>query len=304
MTKARTRKSATPDSQFDDAAALGKPPSGWRRQIFTIIFEAHTPAGKLFDVILIAAILTSVAAVLADSVEHIARRHGPLLNTLEWIFTILFTVEYIARLSCVERPFRYATSFYGIVDLAAVLPTYLTMLFPEAALLIDVRILRLMRVFRIFKLTAYLTEYRLLGEALAASRRKIMVFLSVVVMIVLVIGTLMYVMEGPRHGFTSIPFAVYWAITTMTTVGYGDIVPATDVGRLLASIIMLLGWGILAVPTGIVTAEMTAQRFTPRWLSAGRCHACGLEGHEDDADYCRGCGTRLEIRHQARSPQA
>jgi len=304
MTQTRARKSTQPDPRFDDASRLGKPRFGWRRGLFTIVFESDTHTGKLFDVILIAAILASVAAVLADSVDGVARRHGTLLNTLEWVFTILFTVEYLARLSCVERPLRYVTSFYGIVDLAAVLPTYLAMLFPEAALLIDVRILRLMRVFRIFKLTAYLTEYRLLGEALAASRRKIMVFLSVVVMIVLVIGTLMYVMEGPRHGFTSIPFAVYWAIATMTTVGYGDIVPATDFGRLLASIIMLLGWGILAVPTGIVTAEMTAQRFKPRWISGERCRACGLEGHEEDAEYCRICGTRLEIRKRPASPDA
>lgn len=304
MTQARTRKSTKPDPRFDDAFHLGKPRFGWRRRLFTIVFESDTHAGKLFDVILIAAILASVAAVLADSIDGVARLHGPLLNTLEWVFTILFTLEYLARLSCVERPLRYVISFYGIVDLAAVLPTYLAMLFPEAALLIDVRILRLMRVFRIFKLTAYLTEYRLLGEALAASRRKIMVFLSVVVMIVLVIGTMMYVMEGPEHGFTSIPFAIYWAISTMTTVGYGDIVPATDLGRLLASIIMLLGWGILAVPTGIVTAEMTAQRFRPRWVSGERCRACGLEGHEEDAEYCRICGARLEIRQRPTSPDA
>lgn len=304
MTQARTRKSTRPDPRFDDASQLGKPRSGWRRRLFTIIFESDTHAGKLFDVILIGFILASVAAVLADSVDSVTRRHGPSLNMLEWVFTILFTVEYLARLSCVERPLRYVTSFYGIVDLVAVLPTYLAMLFPEAALLIDVRILRLMRVFRIFKLTAYLTEYRLLGEALAASGRKILVFLSVVVMIVLVIGTLMYVIEGPRHGFTSIPFAIYWAIATLTTVGYGDIVPKTDVGRLLASIIMLLGWGILAVPTGIVTAEMTAQRFKPRWITGERCRACGIEGHEEDAEYCRTCGAQLEIGQRQTSADA
>jgi len=304
MTHAHTHKSTNPDPRFDDASQLGKPRSGWRRQLFTIVFESDTPSGKLFDVILIAAILASVTAVLADSVESVARRHGSMLNGLEWVFTILFTVEYLARLSCVERPLRYVTSFYGIVDLAAVLPTYLAMVFPEAALLIDVRILRLMRVFRIFKLTAYLTEFRLLGEALAASRRKIMVFLSVVVMIVLVIGTLMYVMEGPPHGFTSIPFSVYWAISTITTVGYGDIVPATELGRLLASIIMLLGWGILAVPTGIVTAEMTAQRFRPRWVLLGHsCRACGLKGHDEDAEYCRSCGARLEIQQRPTSSE-
>ena len=303
MAKIHMNNNTNPDPQFDDAAQLGKPRCGWRRRLFSIVFESDTRSGKLFDVILIAAILASVAAVLADSVETLTNRHGALLNRLEWVFTILFTVEYLARLSCVTRPIRYVTSFYGIVDLVAVLPTYLAMLFPETALLIDVRILRLMRVFRIFKLTAYLTEFRLLGEALAASRRKIMVFLSVVVMIVLVIGTLMYVMEGPRHGFTSIPFSVYWAISTITTVGYGDIVPATASGRLLASIIMLLGWGILAVPTGIVTAEMTAQRFRPRWYAGHRCRSCGVKGHEEDAEYCRMCGTRLENEYRPTSPE-
>ena len=229
MTQAQMRNND--DVQpLDDASQLGKPLHGWRRRLFTIVFESDTRAGKLFDVILIAAILASVTAVLADSLESVAHRHGPLLNRIEWVFTFLFTVEYLARLSCVERPLRYVTSFYGIVDLAAVLPTYLALLFPETALLIDVRILRLMRVFRIFKLTAYLTEFRLLGEAIAASRRKVMVFLSVVVMIVLVIGTLMYVIEGPRHGFTSIPLSVYWAISTITTVGYGDLVPRNRAG--------------------------------------------------------------------------
>jgi voltage-gated potassium channel len=294
MTQIRTREKAATDPWLDDATELGEPRAGWRRQLFVVIFKSDTRIGKLFDVLLIIAIVASVAAVLADSVESIARRHGSFLNGVEWVFTILFTLEYLARISCVDHRLRYITSFYGIVDLAAVLPTYLALLFPETALLIDVRILRLMRVFRIFKLTAYLAEYRLLGEALAASRRKIMVFLSVVALIVLVIGTLMYVLEGPRHGFTSIPLSVYWAITTMTTVGYGDLVPATDLGRLLASIIMLLGWGILAVPTGIVTAEMTAQRFRSLRTLKGRCPSCGCAEHEVDAEYCKICGTRLD----------
>jgi voltage-gated potassium channel len=276
-----------------DAHMLGKPPSGWRRNLFTIIFEADTPAGKAFDVALIIAILLSVAAVLADSVDGIAQRHGAALNTLELLFTLLFTVEYIARISSVERPMRYVRSFYGIVDLVAILPTYLAVFFPDAALLIDVRILRLLRIMRIFKLTAYLSEFRLLGEALAASRRKILVFLSVVVMIVLIIGTLMYVVEGPKHGFTSIPFAVYWAISTISTVGYGDVVPRTDFGRALASLMMLIGWGILAVPTGIVTAEMTAQHFRGRRLFEARCKSCHAGGHEEDAQFCRICGEKL-----------
>jgi voltage-gated potassium channel len=287
------RSEANPDPWIDDASELGEPATGWRRRLFIIIFRSDTPAGKLFDVLLIIAIIASVAVVIADSVDDIARRHGALFNGIEWVFTVLFTLEYLARLSCVEHRLRYATSFYGIVDLIAILPSYLAIFFPETAMLIDVRILRLMRVFRVFRLTAYLAEYRLIGEALAASGRKIMVFLSVVAMIVLVIGTLMYVLEGPAHGFTSIPLSVYWAITTMTTVGYGDMVPSTDLGRLLASIIMLLGWGVLAVPTGIVTAEMTAQQFRSHRLLRGKCPSCGVAEHEADAEYCKACGTKL-----------
>ena len=203
-----------------EALQLGKPASGWRRRLYTIVFESDTPAGRTFDVVVIAAILLSVVAVMADSIESVASRHGGLLNAVEWMFTILFTIEYIARLSCIERPLRYATSFFGIVDLIAVLPTYLAVLLPEAQVLIDVRMLRLLRCFRIFKLTAYLSELRLLGRAMANSMRKILVFLSVVVIVVLIVGTLMYVIEGPANGFTSIPKAIYWALSTITTVVY------------------------------------------------------------------------------------
>jgi voltage-gated potassium channel len=211
-----------------------------------------------------------------------------LLAVLEWMFTLLFTVEYAARLACVERPLRYATSFFGIVDLLSVLPMYLAIFAPGLHVLIDIRILRLLRVFRILKLTEYIHEYSSLGAALLASRRKIAVFVSTVGMVVVVLGTVMYVVEGPEHGFTSIPVSIYWAITTMTTVGFGDITPKTELGRFVASIVMLLGWGTLAVPTGIVTAEMTTRR-----LSAGaavRCGACGVSGHPADARFCYHCG--------------
>jgi len=296
MTQFDPPATATTDIQAEsDAVQFGKPAGGWRLRLYKVVFESDTQAGKIFDIVVIAAILLSVAAVMADSVESVTTRHGALLNALEWMFTILFTIEYIARLSCIERPVRYATSFFGIVDLMAVLPTYLATLFPEAQVLIDVRVLRLLRCFRIFKLTAYLSEFRLLGRAMANSTRKILVFLSVVVMIVLIVGTLMYVIEGPKHGFTSIPKAVYWALSTITTVGYGDIVPRTELGRTLASIVMLIGWGILAVPTGIVTAEMTAQKFM-REPAETRCIACGNTGHDVDAAYCRICGTRLPGR--------
>jgi voltage-gated potassium channel len=275
-----------------EAIAYGKPAGGWRRGLFKVVFESDTPAGRIFDMVVIAAILLSVAAVMVDSVEAMATRHGALLNAAEWMFTILFTIEYTARLVSIERPLRYATSFFGIVDLVAVLPTYLAILYPEAQALIDVRILRLLRCFRIFKLTAYLSEFRLLGAAMANSMRKILVFLSVVVMVVLIVGTLMYVIEGPQHGFTSIPKSVYWALSTITTVGYGDLVPHSELGRALASIVMLIGWGILAVPTGIVTAEMTAQKFIKQ-PSKAQCSACGSTGHDPDAAYCRVCGAAL-----------
>lgn len=274
-----------------DIDTFGKPGSGWRRRLFGIVFESDTSAGRVFDTVVIIAIVLSVAAVLVESVEGIGAKHGRLLNRIEWMFTVLFSIEYVARIVCVERPLRYARSFFGIVDLAAVLPTYLAVFFPEAQVLIDVRILRLLRCFRIFKLTRYLTEVRLLARAMANSMRKILVFLSVVIMVVLIVGTLMYVIEGPKNGFTSIPKAIYWALSTITTVGYGDLVPRTELGRALASVVMLIGWGILAVPTGIVTAEMTVQ-------SLGRpggesCSECGTTGHPADSSFCRRCGTKL-----------
>lgn len=283
------------------AEVLGKPLSGWRLQVYTVIFEADTRAGRLFDQLLIAVILTSVAVVAADSVHSINVRYHRELTLAEWLFTLVFTVEYLARLACVRHPWQYVRSFYGVIDLLAVLPTYLALLVPEVGALIDVRILRLLRVFRIFKLTAYVTEYQAIGLALRASRRKIMVFLAAVMMIVLVIGTLMYVVEGPAHGFTSIPTSVYWAITTMTTVGFGDITPKTDLGRLIASLMMLLGWGTLAVPTGIVTAEMTyARRAT---VTTRTCQECLTEGHMPDANYCRHCGAVLtRYAHEGQAP--
>ena len=225
-----------------------------------IIFESDTKMGLLFDRVLIYAILLSVLVVVLDSVAAISKQFHSELVTLEWMFTILFSIEYIARLYCAKYRWRYATSFYGVIDFLAVVPTYLALLFPELHTLIDVRVLRLIRMFRIFKLTAYMSEYQHLAEALSASRRKILVFLSVVLMVVTVMGSVMYVVEGPSNGFTSIPIAVYWAITTMTTVGFGDITPHTDLGKLISSAMMLMGWGTLAVPTGIVTAEFAHRR--------------------------------------------
>lgn len=273
-------------------AQFGRPAGGWRLRLYTIIFEADTVTGRRFDLLLILAILASILVVMLDSVHVIALRHASVLHAFEWAFTLLFTVEYIARLACVRHPMRYATSFFGIIDLLSVLPTYLAFFMPEIHALLDVRILRLVRIFRILKLTLYVQEYQVLIGAVRASRRKILVFISLVLMVVLVMGTLMYVIEGPDNGFTSIPKAMYWAIVTMTTVGYGDITPHTDVGKTIASLMMLLGWGVLAVPTGIVTAEMTTQRLS-RPPTTRTCHNCLSEGHDPDANYCKDCGTRL-----------
>ena len=277
-------------------APFGRPEAGWRLSLYTIIFEAETDAGRRFDKLLIGAILASIFVVLLDSVHAISVRFDVEMNVLEWGFTLLFTIEYLLRLACVKRPLRYATSFYGIIDLLSVLPTYLAFFVPEVHALLDVRILRLIRIFRIFKLTLYVQEYQVLTSAVSASRRKILVFLSIVMMVVLVMGTLMYVLEGPAHGFTSIPKSMYWAIVTMTTVGYGDMTPQTDVGKALASLMMLLGWGVLAVPTGIVTAEMTTQRLSLTGSlrrSARICAICRSEGHDDDARFCKNCGASM-----------
>lgn len=272
---------------------LGKPPQPWRRRMHEVIFESETPAGRVFDKVIVTAILVSVAVVVADSVPELHRGHRATFDALEWFFTVLFTIEYLARLASVQRQLKYALSFFGIVDLLSILPTYLAFFFPEVHALIDVRILRLLRVFRIFKLTDYIVEYQMLGEALAASRRKILVFLSAVLMVVLVLGTLLYVVEGPKYGFVDIPTAVYWAITTITTVGFGDITPKTDLGRFIASVMMLIGWGTLAVPTGIVTAEMTARRHLRPGEALRICENCGETEHVGRARFCLSCGAAL-----------
>lgn len=274
------------------AVGYGRPITGWRLRLYTIIFEADTRAGRAFDLTLIACILASVAVVVLDSMSEVHARHAALLGALEWAFTLLFTAEYAARLLCLRHPGRYARSTFGIIDLLAVLPTYLAVLVPGLHALIDVRVLRLLRLFRILKLGAYVAEFGALGQALAASRRKIFVFMSFVMLAVMVMGTLMYVVEGPENGYTSIPVGVYWAITTMTTVGFGDITPKTDLGRLLASVMMLLGWGTLAVPTGIVSAEFTARRIG-HVPTTRTCHECLSEGHSPAAAYCRDCGAPL-----------
>jgi voltage-gated potassium channel len=274
-----------------DPRELGRPLAGWRQRLYTIIFEADTRAGYSFDLLLIGCILASVAVVVLDSMAAVHARHGHWLKGLEWFFTLAFTAEYIARLVCVRHPWRYARSFFGIIDLLAILPAYLAVLVPEMHALIDVRLLRLLRLFRLLRLAAYVNEFGALYAALRASRRKVAVFLCFVLLVVMIMGTLMYVVEGPANGFTSIPVGVYWAITTLTTVGFGDVTPKTDLGRFIASLMMLLGWGTLAVPTGIVSAELVSK--TPREPTTRSCHDCLSEGHLPNARFCRDCGVAL-----------
>jgi voltage-gated potassium channel len=279
-------------SQSEFSTCFGRPEGGWRLRAHMVIFESETRAGRLFDLLLIVTVLASVAVIILDSVKSITEGHDTLFNVLEWGFTLLFTVEYVLRLACVRHPLRYATSFFGIVDLLSVLPTYFVFFVPEVNSLINVRLLRLLRIFRILKLGEYLSEFSFLGRALMASRRKIIVFIGFVLITVAVLGTVMYVVEGPENGFTSIPVAMYWGITTMTTVGFGDVTPKTDLGRFIASAMMLMGWGILAVPTGIVTAEMTA-RHIGRSVASRVCPDCASEGHDADARFCKHCGKTL-----------
>jgi voltage-gated potassium channel len=262
-----------------------------RDRLHQVIFEADTRAGRTFDSILLVLIVASVAVVALESSRAARLRMGATLVLLEWGFTALFTLEYAVRLYSLRRPWRYATSFYGIVDLLAILPTYVSLVLPGAQSLLVIRILRLLRIFRVFKLSNYLTESRQLWVAVQASRRKIIVFLFTVLTIVVIVGALMHVVEGPAHGFTSIPTGMYWAVVTLTTVGYGDISPQTPIGRLLATMVMLMGYGIIAVPTGIVTAEMTRAIRGP--ISTQACPHCAAEGHEFDAKFCRKCGAAL-----------
>jgi voltage-gated potassium channel len=262
----------------------------WRDNLHAVIFEAETPAGKWFDILLIASILISVLTVMLDSVTSINLEFGTFLTAVEWFFTIVFSIEYILRLICVGRPFLYATSFFGVVDLMAIIPTYMSLFIPGSEYLIVVRILRILRIFRVLKLVQYLGEAISLMKALRASSRKITVFLFTVLTLVIILGSLMYLIEGAEHGFTSIPRSIYWAIVTLTTVGYGDISPQTNIGQLLASFIMILGYSIIVVPTGIVTVELSQVSGKKTTRS---CKECSAEGHDIDAAFCKYCGAKL-----------
>ncbi len=261
-----------------------------RHRLYEIIFEADTPAGKLFDILLILSIIISVTVVMLDSVASFQEQYGQLFFLLEWFFTILFTVEYFFRLSCIGRPVKYVGSFYGIIDLLSILPSYVSLFLPTGKYLLVIRILRLLRVFRVLKLVQYVGESNYLQRALWASRRKIAVFLFSVFLLMIIFGSMMYIVEGSENGFTSIPRSIYWAIVTMTTVGYGDISPQTNLGQAIASLVMILGYGIIAIPTGIVTSEMTQSMN----ISTQTCPECGAEGHDMNAKYCKICGAQLK----------
>lgn len=263
----------------------------WRKQLYQIVFEADTPAGKIFDVGLLIVIVLSTIVVVLESVPQL-ERYSNVFFVLEWIFTILFTIEYILRILVVQHKRKYILSFLGIIDLLSILPTYLSLFISGAHMLIVIRIVRLVRIFRILKLGQFIGAGNTLRTAIIASRYKISVFLLIVLTSVIITGTLMYLIEGAESGFDSIPVGIYWAIETMTTAGYGDIAPTTGIGRALASFIMILGYGILAVPTGIVSAEMFDLKSKEK-LTTQRCPHCLQEGHDNDAIHCKFCGTKL-----------
>ncbi|MDX5446898.1 MAG: ion transporter [Bacteroidota bacterium] len=268
-----------------------RPENQWRRRLHEIIFEADTTEGKTFDVALIILILASIFVVMLESVRPLDLRFHKTFSVLEWIFTVLFSIEYILRILSVKRPIHYIWSFYGVIDLLSVLPTYLSLFLPGSQFLLVTRSLRLLRIFRVFKLTRFVSEANILKSSLAASRRKITVFLFAVFLITIIMGTVMYLVEGGQNGFTSIPRSIYWCIVTLTTVGYGDISPTTVLGQFIASFIMILGYGIIAVPTGLITVEMTRQ--SKLHTNTQSCPNCGYEGHRDNAEFCYHCGHSL-----------
>ena len=284
--------------QEQTRARKDKPLKPWKKRIHTIIFEADTPAGKLFDVLLLIAIVISTIAVMLETVKEVGIPYAKELEILEWVITIFFTLEYIARIVSVGNPMKYIFSFYGVIDLLSILPTFVGVFIADANTLRVVRVIRLLRVFRIFKLGRYIREAEMLGKALKESRGKIIVFFGVVISICILMGTVMYIIEGglPREkgeGFTSIPRSIYWAIVTMTTVGYGDISPTTPLGQTISSFIMILGYSILAVPTGIISVEFGNNLKKEAEVSRKACDNCAREGHDIDAKYCKYCGGQL-----------
>ena len=267
----------------------------WKTKLHEIIYEADTPEGKLFDIVLFIAIVASIILVMLESVEGFDTKYHKLLNISEWIITILFSLEYIARIISVKKPFSYIFSFYGLIDFLSTAPKYISLLFGGVHVLASLRAIRLLRIFRILKLSPYLGASNSLVSAIKASRIKISVFIFTVIIISIILGTIMYLVEGKENGFSNIPKSVYWCIVTLTTVGFGDITPQTPLGQFIASMIMILGYGIIAVPTGIVSAEYMAQnRSKPKLhLNTQSCPNCSAEKHNDNAEFCYNCGHKL-----------
>ena len=264
--------------------------TSFKHRLHEIIYEADTPSGKLFDVVLLIAILASILFVMLESVQSINEKYGDLLNIAEWVITVLFSIEYILRIIAIKKPWKYVFSFYGIIDFLSTIPKYLSIILVGTHNLAALRALRLLRVFRILKLARYIGESNRLIIALRASRTKISVFLFFVLILCIILGTVMYMIEGAENGFTSIPRSVYWAIVTLTTVGYGDIAPGTPLGQLIASAIMILGYSIIAIPTGIVSSEMVK---TNVHTNTQACPNCLKENHQDGAEFCYNCGNKL-----------
>jgi voltage-gated potassium channel len=265
---------------------------GWQFKLHEVIYESNTAAGKAFDIALLIAIFMSIAVVMLDSVQSIHEQHGRLLYILEWVFTTLFTIEYTLRLICIKKPMRYIFSPLGIIDLIALIPSYLSFFFIGAQSLLVFRALRLLRVFRIFKLGHFLTEIHFLTTALKGSIRKISIFLMTVLMLTVILGSIMYLVEQRENGFSNIPESIYWAIVTITTVGYGDISPITPMGKFVASVVMLIGYAIIAVPTGILTHDLAMLARQKKEIPES-CPNCSREGHDMDAQFCKYCGSSL-----------
>lgn len=279
---------------------MQKQNKNWKTKLHDIIYEADTPSGKIFDLVLMITIIASILLVMLESVKSIDVKYHTFLNVSEWVITILFTFEYIARIVTVKKPFHYIFSFYGIIDLLSTIPKYISIIFGGVHALAALRALRLLRIFRILKLVRYLGASNNLVSALKASRAKILVFLFVVIIIAIILGTIMYLVEGEENGFTNIPKSVYWCIVTLTTVGFGDIAPQTPLGQFIASLVMILGYGIIAVPTGIVSAEYTAQHNPKQEpqkpiidLNTQSCPNCSASKHKDNAEFCYNCGHHL-----------
>ncbi|MDO9270445.1 MAG: ion transporter [Methylobacter sp.] len=265
-----------------------------RHNLYQVIYQANTPTGRWFDIILIIAILASVLTIVLDSVADISQQYGELLFKAEWFFTVFFTVEYILRIFCMHRPLKYIISFYGIIDLLAIVPTYISFFIPGFHALLVIRILRVLRIFRILKLVQFINQSNLLVNALMASRFKITIFLFTISTLLVVFGSTMYLIEGPENGFTNIPVSIYWSVVTLTTVGFGDITPKTDLGRAVSAIVMVTGYAIIAVPTGIFTAELSQEMRKQSARADKRiCTKCRKREHEPDANYCRICGEEL-----------